>query len=99
MALVWLYAVLLGLSFGSWVPAMSMLTITNFGMVAYGSIFGMMTFSDMGGGATGPLFAGYIYDIKQSYEMAFNIFIVLILVGITITLFIRKPKRIKLQER
>lgn len=94
VALVWLYAVLLGLSFGSWVPAMSMLTSTNFGMVAYGSILGMMTFFDMGGGATGPLFAGYIYDIKQSYEMAFNTFIVLILVAIIITLFIRKPKRV-----
>jgi sugar phosphate permease len=93
VALVWLYAVLLGLSFGSWVPAMSMLTSTNFGMAAYGSILGMMTFFDMSGGATGPLFAGYIYDINQSYEIAFNTFIGLILVAIILTLFIRKPKQ------
>jgi len=93
VALVWLYAVLLGLSLGCWIPAMSMLTSTNFGMVAYGSILGMMTFLDMGGGAIGPLFAGYIYDIKQSYEMAFNTFIALTLMAIITTLFIRKPKQ------
>lgn len=92
VVLVWLYAMLIGLSFGSWVPSLSMLTSTNFGLVAYGSILGMLSFFDMGGGAVGPLFAGYIYDIQQSYQLAFNIFLVLISAAIMATLLIRKPK-------
>ncbi len=92
VVLVWLYAVLIGLSFGSWVPSLSMLTSTNFGLVAYGSILGMMAFFDMGGGAIGPLFAGYIYDIRQSYLLAFNTFLILIVIAIMATLLIRRPK-------
>jgi MFS family permease len=92
LVLIWLYAILIGLSFGSWVPSLSMLTSTNFGLVAYGSILGMMAFFDMGGGAFGPLFAGYIYDVQQSYILAFNVFLVLISMAITASLLIRKPK-------
>jgi MFS family permease len=91
MATVWSYAVLMGLSFGSWVPAMSMLTSANFGMVAYGSILGMMTFINMLGGAIGPVVAGYIYDVNQSYKPALLIFIVLVSITIIGTLFISKP--------
>ncbi len=81
----------MGLSFGSWVPAMSMLTSVNFGMVAYGSILGMMTFVNMLGGAIGPVVAGYIYDVNQSYRPAFILCIALVSITIVGTLFIRKP--------
>jgi MFS family permease len=41
IAVLWLYAFLMGLSFGSWLPALSM-TISNiFGMASYGAIFGI----------------------------------------------------------
>jgi MFS family permease len=89
---VWSYAVLLGLSYGSWVPAMSMLTSVNFGMKEYGALLGMMTLFNMVGGAIGPLVAGYIYDVQNSYQLAFIIFLVLIIVTTIGTLFIRKPK-------
>ncbi|MBW2053804.1 MAG: MFS transporter [Deltaproteobacteria bacterium] len=38
MAILWLYAVVMGLGVGSWLPTMSMLVSTNFGLAAYGTI-------------------------------------------------------------
>lgn len=89
---VWVYAVFLGLSFGSWVPSISMLIRVNFGMVAYGVIFGVANAIDTLGGSIGPLVTGYIYDITQSYRIAFVLFLFLIVIAVVSTLLIRKPK-------
>jgi len=91
-ALIWLYAVLMGLGIGGWLPTMSMLTSTNFGLASYGAIFGATTFMQLSGGATGPLMAGYIYDTLNTYYRAFIIFLTLYVIGILATLAIRRPK-------
>lgn len=92
IAVIYAYAVLMGLSYGSWLPTMSMLTNANFGMVAYASILGLMSMSNMIGGAIGPVVTGYIYDVNQSYLVAFYIFAALMVIAIIATIFIRKPK-------
>jgi len=35
--MVWLYAILFGFGAGSWMPTMSMLTSTTFGLASYGA--------------------------------------------------------------
>ncbi|MBW2092593.1 MAG: MFS transporter [Deltaproteobacteria bacterium] len=92
MAILWLYAVVMGLGVGSWLPTMSMLVSTNFGLVAYGTIYGIISFTMSLGSATGPLTAGYIYDMKGSYHWAFVIFVILYFFAITTVLTVRRPK-------
>ncbi len=89
---VWVYAIFVGLSMGSWLPSMSMLVSTSFGLTAYGVIFSMTGFFNMLGGASGPLFAGYIFDTQKSYHLAFIIFAVLSALATVVAFFIRPPK-------
>lgn len=89
--IIWISAIFLGLSYGSWDPSLSVLTSFNFGMIAYGSIYGLFHLFDMVGGAIGPLVDGYIYDLQSSYHVAFIIFASLVLVSLIATFFITKP--------
>ena len=91
--LLWFYALLFGFSLGSWLPTMSMLTSTSFGMRSYGTIFGLLSFFQCIGIASGPFIAGYIFDITGSYHDAFVIFLLLYAVSIPTVLLIRQIKR------
>jgi MFS transporter, OFA family, oxalate/formate antiporter len=71
---LWAYVVTMGLGTGSWLPTLSMLVSTNFGLASYGAIFGFMNFFLNLGISTGPLAAGLVYDITQNYRWAFLIF-------------------------
>jgi len=93
-AIIWLYAIVMGLGTGSWLPTMSMLTSTSFGLASYGAIFGVISLAQNIGTATGPLMAGYIYDINNSYHWAFTIFVVLFAISIPAILVLRRPKLI-----
>ncbi|MFC2016209.1 MFS transporter [Chloroflexota bacterium] len=95
LAIVWLYAVVTGLGHGGWLPTMSMIVSTNFGLAAYGTIFGLITLAHGIGGATGPLFGGYMYDLMGSYRWAFIIFLALYAVAIPATLAVRRPKSVE----
>jgi len=91
---LWFYAILFGFSLGSWLPTMSILTSTSFGLRSYGTIFGLLSFFQCIGVATGPFLAGYIFDINGSYHNAFIIFLLLYAVSIPTVLLIRQVKRI-----
>ena len=90
-ALLWLYALVMGLGVGGWLPTMSMLVSTNFGLVSYGTIFGMISFSQSLGAATGPLLAGHLYDATGTYQQVFLIWIVAYGVSILSVLLVRRP--------
>jgi len=92
LATIWLYAITIGVGSGGWLSNMSMLTSRSFGLTSYGAIFGMMTMVVAFGGATGPLLAGYMYDIMNTYHWAFIIFLALYAVVIPAILAIRRPK-------
>jgi len=92
LAMIWLYAITLGLGAGAMLPIMSVLTSRSFGLASYGAIFGMMTMMVMIGNATGPLMAGYMYDAMNTYHWAFIIFIALLAVAIPIALAVRRPR-------
>lgn len=89
--LVWMYATSLGLGIGGWMPTMSLLTSTNFGLVAYGTIFGALNFFQSIGAAMGPILAGYLYDRTDTYDWAFIIIVILVVLGIPLVLAIRRP--------
>ncbi len=92
LAMIWLYALTMGLGTGSGLPAASMLTSSNFGLASYGSIFGVIMMMAMISIAAAPLMAGYMYDIMNTYHWAFITFITLMAVAIPIILALRRPK-------
>ncbi len=92
LAIVWLYAIVMGLGSGGWLPIMSMLVSSTFGLASYGAIFGMVTLAQSAGSATGPLMAGYMYDTMNTYHWAFIIFLSLYIVAVAIILGVRRPK-------
>lgn len=91
-ALIWLYAIILGLGAGGWLPTMSMLVNRNFGLASYGAIFGMVSLAQAIGGAAGPLFGGYMYDTMNTYRWAFIIMVSLYAIAIPAVLAVRRPK-------
>jgi MFS family permease len=91
---VWAYAVMLGLGVGGWMTAMSLLTSSNFGLVAYGTIYGVLSAFQSIGGAIAPIFSGYFYDSTGSYHRAFITMLIIITLGIPAILGIRRPKPI-----
>lgn len=89
---IWIYAVILGLGAGGWLPTMSMLINTNFGLASYGVLFGMLTLVQSVGGAIGPPFAGFMFDIFGGYQTAFIILLALYAVALPAILAVRRPK-------
>ena len=92
LAVLWFYAIIMGLGLGSWMPTLSMIISTNFGLVAYGAILGMVFLFQNIGIATGPLLAGYLYDMTNTYQWAFVVFLILFVVAILAALAVRRPK-------
>jgi MFS family permease len=92
LAMMWLYAITLGLGYGGWLPTMSILTSSNFGLASYGTIFGMVTLAQSIGISVGPLIAGYMYDTMNTYHWAFVLFVAVYGVAISTALAIRRPK-------
>jgi MFS family permease len=95
VAIIWAYSLLLGFGVGSWLPTLSMLTSTNFGLLFYGAIFGILNLVQSLGTATGPFFAGAMYDATGTYYWAFVTFGVLFAISIPAILLAKKPKEIK----
>jgi len=73
--LIWLYAVLFGLGIGGWLPTMSLLVSSSFGLAGYASIFGVISLVLGVGSSLGPITAGYIFDNTGSYNLAFLVFL------------------------
>ena len=96
--LIWMYSTILGLGIGSWMPTMSMLASTNFGLVAYGTIFGTLSFFLSIGAAIGPILSGYLYDRTNTYQWAFTIIVILVILAIPLVLAIRQPKFYSTQD-
>jgi len=76
-ALVWLYAVLMGIGMGGWAPLIPQLVSANFGTTSFGIILGTMRLVQNFGIILGPLVAGYAYDVMHTYHWVFVVFLAL----------------------
>ena len=91
-ALIWIYSLLIGLSAGSWLPAMSMLVSKRFGLASYSSVYGFVTLAQSLGLASGPFMMGYLYDTTGNYNSAFTILLALCIVGTLTVLAVPKSQ-------
>jgi sugar phosphate permease len=69
--ILYLFAVIFGIGYGSMAPLMPYLTADRFGPQVLGSAYGMLIFFVAGiGGSIGPVVGGVIYDRTGSYANA-----------------------------
>jgi MFS family permease len=93
LAYVWPFLLFYGLAYGGAIPLTQALRADLFGRKVFATVGGLiMPFTTLGGVA-GPIFAGYVYDVTDSYRIAFYTFVVLILLSGLTFLFVRPPKR------
>ena len=80
----WLYlcALIYGIAHGGLFTVVSPTIAEYFGMKAHGAIFGTVVFFGTLGARLGPILAGIIYDWQGSYQLAFQILIVLACIGL-----------------
>jgi MFS family permease len=90
---LWSYAIIFGIGVGCWLPIMSMMVSTIFGIGSYGLFFGGVALIQNMGSATGPLAAGYIYDLTKTYDWAFVLFLVLAVCSVPVILGVRPIRR------
>lgn len=88
--MLFLSAGIFGFAFGGIAVSHSPLLAELFGLRSHGLIFGVFGISVGWGGAMGPLLTGYLFDVTNSYQMAFLLCALISLAGILFAAFIRQ---------
>ena len=91
----YLFSIVFGFGRGSYVPLFPAVVGDWFGTKSHGSIFGMSAIGGGIGGAIGPLVAGYIYDIRGSYDSAIIIGAIVLFIGMVCSFVIKTPHEAK----
>jgi MFS family permease len=92
---LYLFAIVFGIGYGSMAPLMPYLTADRFGREVLGAAYGMLIFFVAGaGGSIGPVVGGVIYDRTGSYTGAWLLNVIL-LVAISFLILTLKPARAK----
>lgn len=85
------FAVLYGIGFGGRIPLLTAIVGDYFGRKSFGAILGFNTLPSNIAMIGAPLFAGYMFDLRQSYFVPFMTFAVMGFVGALAILLARKP--------
>ncbi len=88
---VYLFIIIFALGYGA-APLHVSIVGEYFGRKNFTTIRGIMTLIYAVGIITGPIYAGYIYDVTQSYQLVFITFVGLYFFAGTIFFFARRPK-------
>ena len=79
------FVLIFGLSLGAPLVLVPMLVAESLGLKRFGSIGGIAGIFNTLGAFVGPVGAGEIYDLTGSYTIAFEIFVVMCIVGAAVT--------------
>ncbi|MFC1995444.1 nitrate/nitrite transporter [Chloroflexota bacterium] len=92
--MLYLFAAVLGFSYGGFPPPFSALMGDSFGTRHIGLIMGVVEIGWAVGGAVGPALAGYLFDITGNYILAFLLVgVIATLLAVVSTIFMRQPQR------
>ena len=86
----YLWALVFGLAWGGTGPTMAALIGDTFGLGRIGAILGLLEVGFGAGAGLGPIIGGVIFDLKQSYFLAFLLGVVVMLVTTVLISFIRR---------
>ena len=88
---VWVFVVVYGIAYGGAIPVYMAIIGEYFGRKNYATIRGFNQLFHVPTTVVGPVFAGWVYDTTGSYNFAFSVFIVTMLIGVGFIFFARKP--------
>lgn len=94
MWMFYLFAIIFGFAYGGEVPQMPVLVGRFFGMRAVAALVGVTVFGATIGGALGAWMGGQIFDVTQSYQLAFTIAAVTSFISVVLTLMLKKLKAV-----
>ncbi len=89
--MLYLFAVVYGFAHGGFFAIMSPLVAELFGTMSQGTNFGMILFVGQIGGAIGGVATGRMFDVTQSYQLAFLILIALSVGALIMSVILIKP--------
>lgn len=91
-AFAWIAVVIYGLSMGGIVAMMALIVVRNFGIMAFGTIFGASQVVTTIAGALSPVVAGMVFDATKSYTPVFLGYIVGAVLG-AVCIFLAQPPK------
>ena len=89
----YVFAVIFGLVYGGAVTQLPLIAGELFGLQSIGAIIGMEMLGTSLGGAAGPLLGGYVFDVTRSYNVAFLIGAIGLLIATALILLLKPPAR------
>lgn len=89
---LYLFAVIFGIAYGDCAVQQSPLVATLFGLNSLGLIFGFVALGFPIGATVGPLISGYIFDITDSYQLAFLACAILCICGLVLNILLKLPE-------
>lgn len=92
--IIYLYAVLFGISIGAIVVSLPTIVGEYFGRTSYPQIMGFVFPIVILAESMGPFIAGVIYDTTATYTLAFLIITSVSLIGLIGAVFLRSPKQL-----
>ena len=93
IGMFYVFAAVFGFAWGCVVALEPPLLAESFGLKAHGAILGVIVLSVSLGSTIGPLLAGYLFDVNDSYQPAFMVFAVLSLISLILTILFKHPGR------
>lgn len=78
-------------AYGGGAVLMNAIRAEYFGRQYFGTIMGLMDFFQMFGMVLGSVFAGYVFDITESYRLAFITFAIMAAIVTVLMLWARRP--------
>ena len=87
--MLFLFAVVYGFAHGGFYTVLSPTVAELFGLKSHGAIFGLVYFFGTLGGSFGPVVAGRIFDLQQSYDSAFWLLAGLAVLGLILMARVR----------
>jgi MFS family permease len=88
----YLFAAIFGFAYGGEVPQMPVLVGRYFGLRAVAALVGVVVFGATTGGAIGAWMGGRIFDVTQSYQLAFIIAAGASLAAVLLTVMLKKAR-------
>lgn len=86
----YIFAILFGFSYGGLVAVNTPITAELFGLKSHGAILGMIIFISTIGGAIGPVLAGRIFDVTDSYKLIFLVCIAFSVISFVFALLLKR---------
>jgi MFS family permease len=93
LGMLYLFGLLLGLSYGGSSALQSLVAIDYFGLLSLGALLGSFGFSCLIGGSIGPVLTGFLFDVSGTYDTAFVMLIVSSALALTLIFWLSPIKR------